>query len=51
MKYGKFLGIPEHIEIVLLPLTFMVDLTMNLISGPYHKYERREHHFSCFRST
>ena len=29
---------------VLLPLTFMVDPTMNLISEIHHECERREHH-------
>lgn len=36
MKYGKFLGTLEHIEIVLSSLTFMVDFNMNLMSEFYH---------------
>ena len=33
------------------PLTFMVDLTMNLMSGPHYKCERREHHSLYSEST
>ena len=51
MKYGKFLGISGHIEIMFSHLTFIVDFIMNLISGLYHEYEKREHYFSCFKST
>ena len=35
---------------VLPPLTFMVDPTMNLISGHHHECERREYHSPCYRS-
>jgi len=35
MKYG---------DVVLPPITFMVDCTMNLINGIYHECERSEHH-------
>ena len=33
------------------PLTFMVDPNMNLMSGPHHECERREHHSLCSEST
>ena len=44
MIVGKYLDTPEHGEIVLPPLTFMVDPIMNLMSEPRYEYERREHH-------
>ena len=37
--------ISEHGEMVLPPLTFKVDSTMNLISRLNHECERREHNF------
>ena len=32
-------------------LTFIVDLTMNLMSGFYHKYKRKKYHFLCFKGA
>lgn len=49
MKYGKFLGTLEHIEIVLSFLTFMVDFNMNLMSEFYHEYKRRGASFLMFQ--
>ena len=34
---------------VLPSLTFIVDPTMNLMSGPHHECERREHHFTILQ--
>ena len=36
---------------MLSPLTFMMDTTMNLMSGLKHDCERKEYHSLCFRST
>ena len=33
------------------PLTFIVDPTMNLMSGPHHECEKREYHSSYSGST
>ena len=41
----------EHGKIVLLPFTFMVDPTMNLMSRPHHECERREYHSLYSKST
>ena len=35
---------------VLSPLTFIVDPTMNLMSGPHHECERKKHHSPYFES-
>ena len=43
--------VPEYSEMVLPPLTFMVDPTMNLMSRPHHECERREHYSPCSEST
>ena len=32
---------------VFLPLTFMVNFTINLMNESYHECERNEHHSSC----
>lgn len=39
----------EHVDAVLPLLTFMVEPTMNLISGIYHEYEKTEHHISILQ--
>ena len=44
---GKFLSTPRIQKNILHPLTFMVGLTMNLMSRPYHGCERREYHSMC----
>ena len=36
---------------MLPPLTFIVNFTMNLLSKPYHEYERKENHSPCFENT
>ena len=36
---------------VLPPLTFIVDPTINLMSVPYHECERREYHFLYSENT
>ena len=33
------------------PLTFIVDSTKNLMSGPHRECDRKEHNFSYFKST
>ena len=40
-------GTLEYEEIVLPPLTFVVDPIMNLMSKLYYEYERIEHHSPC----
>ena len=34
----------EYEKMMLPPLTFMIDPTMNLMNGPHHECEKREHH-------
>ena len=36
---------------VLLPFTFMIDPTMNLMSELHYKCERMEHHSPCSENT
>ena len=36
--------LPEYYKIVFPLLTFIMDLTMNLISGPYHECKRMMYH-------
>ena len=36
---------------VLSSVTFIIDPTMNLLSEPYHEYERGGHNFRSFEST
>lgn len=36
---------------MLPPLTFMIDLIMNLMTGPHHECKKIQHYFSCFEST
>ncbi len=42
----KLYHTPEYIKCVLLPLTEVVDLTMNLISRTHYFYEKREYVFN-----
>ena len=35
--------------VVLYPLTFIMDFTMNLINGIYHECERRKHHVTLLK--
>ena len=44
-KKGKFL----QREMVLTPLIFLVDFTLNLISKLYYKCQRKEYHSLCSR--
>ncbi|KAM4088304.1 hypothetical protein ACJW30_07G059200 [Castanea mollissima] len=39
--------VPEHREIMLPPLTFMVGPTVYLMNGSHHECKRREHHSPC----
>lgn len=47
----NFLVLLEQEEMVLPPLIFMADPTMNLISELHYKCERREQYSSCSKST
>ena len=37
---------PKYNEITLIPLTFMMDPTTNLMNKPHYKYKRKKHHSS-----
>ena len=47
-KYLKTFS--EYSKIVLHFFTFIIDITINIMSEPFHKYEKSKHYLPSFES-